>query len=124
MADATALLSDGLDLLAEFLASSRAVDDDIVVTYDEQSRWHATAVELACWSDAGADGENGFVLDEAALRIKVSPAFWNRLYAGALASGRAVPPDRTGGATRGVGGMLAELSRVPDLAGALLGGGE
>lgn len=123
MADATALLSDGLDLLAEFLASSRAVDDDIVVTYGEQSRWHATATELACWSDAGTAGANDLVLDQAGLCIRVSPGFWNRLYAGALATGRAVPPDRTGVATRGVGGMLAELSRVPDLAGALLGGG-
>jgi UDP-3-O-[3-hydroxymyristoyl] glucosamine N-acyltransferase len=113
MADATALFSDGLDLLAEFLACSRAVDDGIAASYDQLQQWRAAAAELARWS--GADGE-AIVLDQAALRITVPPALWNKLYARALCTGRDVAPDPTGVATRGVGGMLATLSRLPAMA--------
>ena len=120
MAGATALFSDGLDLLAEFLASSHAVDDGIAVVYDQPVRWHAAAAELARWSGAGAAGANDIVLDQATLRITVTPALWNQLYARALSAGRSVTPDRTGMATRGAGGMLAELSRLPAMAGTIL----
>nr|WP_314627325.1 DapH/DapD/GlmU-related protein [uncultured Noviherbaspirillum sp.] len=113
MADATALFSDGLDLLAEFLARSRAVDDGIDASYDQLQQWHAAAAELARWS--GAAG-NAIVLDQSALRITVPPDLWNQLYARALGVGREVAPDRTGVATRGVGGMLAALSRLPAMA--------
>jgi len=113
MADATALFSDGLDLLAEFLARSRAVDDGIAASYDQLQQWHAAAAELARWSGAAGDA---IVLDQSALRITVPPDLWNQLYARALCTGRDVAPDRTGVATRGVGGMLAALSRLPAMA--------
>jgi UDP-3-O-[3-hydroxymyristoyl] glucosamine N-acyltransferase len=116
MAGATALFSDGLDLLAEFLATSHAVDDGIAATYDQPLRWHAAAAELARWSGAGPAEAGAIVLDQAALRITVTPALWNQLYARALSSGRSVAPDRMGIATRGVGGMLAELSLFPAMA--------
>ena len=120
MAGATALFSDGLDLLAEFLASSHAVDDGIAVVYEQPVRWHAAATELARWSGVALGSASGIVLDQAALRITVTPALWNQLYARALSAGRSVAPDRTGMATRGAGGMLAELSRLPAMAGAVL----
>lgn len=119
MAGATALFSDGLDLLAEFLACSHAVDDGIAATYDQPLRWHAAAAELARWAGAGPAGSHAIVLDHATLRITVPPALWNQLYGQALSAGRAVPPDRTGLATRGAGGMLAALSRIPAMAGAV-----
>lgn len=46
MAGATALFSDGLDLLAEFLASSQAVDDGMAVVYDQPVR--ASSAAAAC----------------------------------------------------------------------------
>ena len=91
MAGATALFSDGLDLLAEFLACSHAVDDGIAATYDQPLRWHAAAAELARWSGPGPTGAHAIVLDHAALRITVPPALWNQLYSQALSAGRAVP---------------------------------
>ena len=116
MAGATALFSDGLDLLAEFLASSRVAGDGIEARYAQPVRWQAAAAELARWSGADQANVNGIVLDQAALRITVTPELWNQLYARALSAGRAVPPDRTGVATRSVGGMLAELSMLPAMA--------
>lgn len=116
MAGATALFSDGLDLLAEFLASSQSDGDAISVTYEHAAHWRATAVELGRWSGAGPEAADGITLDQAALRITVTPDLWNRLYARALSTGRSVAPDRSGIATRGVGGMLAELSLFPAMA--------
>jgi UDP-3-O-[3-hydroxymyristoyl] glucosamine N-acyltransferase len=121
MADATALFSDGLDLLAEFLASSHAADDGISVTYDQPVGWHAAAAELRRWSGASPGSADGITLDQAALRITVTPELWNRLYASALSAGRSVAPDRSGLGTRGVGGMLAELSLFPAMAEMLRG---
>ena len=115
MAGATALFSDGLDLLAEFLASSHSVEHGIAATYDHPMRWHATAVELARWSGSG----DTIVLDQAALRITMPPVLWNQLYGQALHAGRRVAADGAGIATRGAGGMLAELSRLPAMADAL-----
>lgn len=119
MAGATALFSDGLDSLAEFLASSQSDGDAISATYDDAARWHAAAAELARWSGASPGSADGIVQDEAALRITVTPELWNQLYARALSAGRSVAPDSTGVATRGVGGMLAELSPIPAMAEAL-----
>ena len=52
------------------------------------------------------------MLDQSALRITVPPDLWNQLYARALCTGREVAPDRTGVATRGVGGMLAARAEL------------
>jgi hypothetical protein len=46
------------------------------------------------------------------MRITVSEAMWNTLYARALSTGRPVTPDRIGLSSRGAGGMLAELNIV------------
>lgn len=119
MPGATALFSDGLDLLAEFLACSRLVADGIAVRYDNAAQWRAAAAELARWSEGEPPAAGAIALDEASLCIMVAEPLWNRLYARALGLGRTVAPDRIGLATRGAGGMLAELSRIPEMAATL-----
>ncbi|MET0962277.1 MAG: hypothetical protein ABWY05_05590 [Noviherbaspirillum sp.] len=119
MAGASALFSDGLDLLAEFLACSRPAADGIAASYEQPEPWRAAAAELARWSQADAADAGCLVLDEATLRIIAPEPLWNRLYARALLLGRTVAPDRIGLRTRGAGGMLAALSGIPALAQAL-----
>ena len=119
MPGATALFSDGLDLLAEFLACSRPTADGIAVSYDRIVQWRAAAAELIRWSETDGPDAGRIALDEAGLCITIAEPLWNRLYARALSLWRTVAPDRIGLATSGAGGMLAELSRVPGMMHAL-----
>ena len=109
MRTATAFFSDGLDLIAQFLACSQPADGGIAASFANPAELHAAAAMLRQWSDGD------IMVTEAALRITVSETVWNTLYAGALSAGRPVRPDRIGLSTRGAGGMLAELSMAPAL---------
>lgn len=115
MHQATAFYSDGLDLLAEFLASSRPSADGAAAVYADQAHWTQAMRQLGRWSR----GHGELRGDRQALRIEVGAGAWNHLYAAALSAGRATAPDALGMAARGAGGMLAELSAVPLLAQAL-----
>lgn len=115
MHQSTTFYSDGLDVIAEFLACARPAADGIVAVYQDQRQWDHAMRQLARWSRG-----HGLVSgDEAALRISVSASTWNGLYAAALSIGRAATPDAIGMAARGAGGMLADLSAVPLMADAL-----
>ena len=115
MHQATTFYSDGLDVIAEFLACSRPTADGIVALYQDQRQYEQAMRQLVRWNRG-----HGLVKgDGAALRIGVSAGTWNALYAAALSLGRAAAPDAIGMAARGTGGMLAELSALPLLADAL-----
>ena len=119
MPGATALFSDGLDLLAEFLACSRVAADGIEAIYDDLAQWRAASGELMRWSAGDVPDAGPVTFDEARLRIVVPETLWNRLYARVLSAGRAAVSDRLGLATRGAGGMLASLSAIPAMTQAL-----
>lgn len=126
MHQATTFYSDGLDVIAEFLACSRPAADGIVAVYQDQRQYEHAMRQLARWNRS-----QGLISgNEAALRISVSAGTWNGLYAAALSMGRAATPDgismgraatpdAINMATCGAGGMLAELSSVPLMADAL-----
>jgi UDP-3-O-[3-hydroxymyristoyl] glucosamine N-acyltransferase len=115
MHQATTFYSDGLDVIAEFLACSRPAADGIVAVYQDQRQYEHAMRQLARWNRS-----QGLISgNEVALRISVSAGTWNGLYAAALSMGRAATPDAIGMSTCGAGGMLAELSSVPLMADAL-----
>ena len=115
MHQATTFYSDGLDVIAEFLACSRPAADGIVAVYQDPRQYEHAMRQLARWNRS-----HGLISgDEAALRIGVSTGTWNGLYAAALSMGRAATPDAIGMSVRGAGGMLAELSAVPLMADAM-----
>jgi hypothetical protein len=111
MRTATAFFPDGLDLIAQFLACARPADGGIAVSFGSLAELRVAAAALEHWG-SGALGEGAIVPSEPAMRIAVSDALWNTLYARAFSIGRPVTPDRTGLSSRGAGGMLAELNIV------------
>jgi UDP-3-O-[3-hydroxymyristoyl] glucosamine N-acyltransferase len=111
MLTATAYLTDGLDLVVEFLARAQPDKDAVCARYPGLNALQDASAMLRRWA-VGLPGADAIAGDEARLCLSVPMTIWQGLYARALSTGMPVAPDRIGLATLGAGGMLATLELV------------